>query len=201
MMVNKFKTIEGKHVIDFKEKGSKFIGMAAKCSSTEEVNQQLLKWKENHPKASHLCYAYKIGVKSHDICANDDGEPNNSAGMSILGQIESFELSNTLVGVIRYYGGKKLGVGGLMQAYKNAAKMVIEANEIVDEEVRQKVRVFFTAEQIPFVMNELKGLKLTYENTKFDIDCTLDIALPLSKQAMFFERIRKYRTITYEILV
>src|SRR3989338_10257684 len=106
----------------YKEKGSKFIGLAQACYSEEEAKDLLAQWKNEHHQARHLCYAYRFGVHKDVWRANDDGEPSNSAGPPILGQIDAFDLSNVLIGVVRYFGGTKLGVGGLIAAYRAAAK-------------------------------------------------------------------------------
>ena len=111
----------------YKEKGSKFIGIAVPCWNEDEAKNYLSEWRKEHHQARHLCYAYRFGLSGDIYRANDDGEPNNSAGAPILGQIQSFELSNVLIGVVRYYGGTKLGVGGLINAYRTAAKEAIEA--------------------------------------------------------------------------
>ncbi|MCC5923300.1 MAG: YigZ family protein [Crocinitomicaceae bacterium] len=200
-MKTQYKTIEGQLIIDFNEKKSKFIGLIAHCDSLEAVFARLSQWKEEHPKASHLCYAYRIGIENAESRAYDDGEPSNSAGAPILGQIKSFDLTNTLIGVIRYYGGTNLGVGGLIQAYKKAAKFVIQANLIVEKEVSQLMRIFFSAEQMPFLMNDLKQMDVSFSNAKLDVFCEMDIALPLSKKSEFFDRVQNYDSLTYEILV
>ena len=199
-METTYKTIQAKRAIDFKEKGSKFIGLIAQCTDLDEVNEQLSKWKGEFPKASHLCYAYNIGIQNAQMRANDDGEPSNSAGMPILGQIQAFDLTNTLIGVIRYYGGTNLGVGGLMQAYKNAAKMVIEVNEIIEKEITETVRVYFSAAEMPFVMNDLKQMNLYFSNQQFNACCALDIALPLSQKFAFFQKMEMHESLTFEFL-
>lgn len=117
----------------FKDRGSKFYGYATPMNDAEEIKSILANIKEIHPKARHFCYAFRIKLNEEDyFITNDDGEPNNSAGAPILGQIKSFELYNTCIVVVRYFGGTKLGVSGLINAYKNAAKAAIESNQIIE---------------------------------------------------------------------
>src|SRR5690606_27415837 len=111
-----FKTITKNSEALFKEKASKFLGYAFAINSEKEIEENLSQLKAQHPKATHHCYAYKLGIDEIIVRDNDDGEPSNSAGKPILGQIESFELTNIFIVVVRYYGGTKLGVGGLISA-------------------------------------------------------------------------------------
>src|SRR5690606_187361 len=119
----------------FKEKGSKFLGYAFPVTSEEQVKTHLEELKKQHHSARHWCYAWQMGKNYDSYRANDDGEPSNSAGMPIYGQIQSFELTNVLVVVVRYFGGVKLGVGGLIQAYKTSAQLALEASEIIEKTI------------------------------------------------------------------
>ena len=130
-----FKTIRKTSTSFFKEKGSKFYGYAFPINSKEDVKECLVKIQEEHPKARHICSAFLIGVGDQEYyIANDDGEPANSAGAPILGQIRSAGITNTYIAVVRYFGGTKLGVGGLIQAYKLGAALALKENEIVEVE-------------------------------------------------------------------
>lgn len=164
----------------YKEKGSKFIGIAVPCWNEDEAKNYLSEWRKEHHQARHLCYAYRFGLSGDIYRANDDGEPNNSAGAPILGQIQSFELSNVLIGVVRYYGGTKLGVGGLINAYRTAAKEAIEAAKIIEKEVFEWVEIHFEYADMPGVMNFLKKWDLTQESTDFEISCKIKTKLPLN---------------------
>lgn len=166
----------------YKEKGSKFIGYAVPCYSEDEAKEYLESWRKQHHQARHLCYAYRFGVNQDMYRANDDGEPNNSAGAPILGQIQSFDLSNVLIGVIRYYGGTKLGVGGLINAYRTAAKEAIELGEIIEKEVFEWVNLHFNYTDMPSTMSFIKQHTLSIEKQNFELECELQIALPLSKK-------------------
>ena len=130
-----FKTIRKTSTSFFKEKGSKFYGYAFPIHSKEDVKECLEKIQEEHPKARHICSAFLIGVGDQEYyIANDDGEPANSAGAPILGQIRSAGITNTYIAVVRYFGGTKLGVGGLIQAYKLGAALALKENEIIEVE-------------------------------------------------------------------
>ena len=163
----------------YKEKGSKFIGYAVPCRTEEEAKQHLNEWKKMHHQARHLCYAYRFGVGNYNTRANDDGEPNNSAGAPILGQIQSFELTNVLIGVIRYFGGTKLGVGGLIHAYRAAAKEAIEAGTIIQRELEETLKITFNYPQLPAIMSLIKTTNAKVLVQDFQLDCNLEICIPL----------------------
>lgn len=130
-----YRTLKGKSTSFYKEKGSKFYGYAFPIHQKEDVKNLLQEIKEEHPKARHICSAFLIGTGNDEyFIANDDGEPSNSAGAPILGQIRSNKITNTYVAVVRYFGGTKLGVGGLIQAYKQTTAEAIQANEIIEVE-------------------------------------------------------------------
>src|SRR5690554_4830238 len=121
----------------FKDKNSKFFGYAFPVLNEDQVKEHLENLKKQHHSARHWCYAYQLGTDENNLQfrANDDGEPNNSAGMPIYGQIQSFEVTNILVVVVRYFGGVKLGVGGLVTAYKTAAQMALEQADIIEKTI------------------------------------------------------------------
>lgn len=190
-----YKTLQSLSKGEYSEKGSKFIGLAINVSSEENVKQLLSEWKEEHSGASHLCYAYKLGVKGEKYRANDDGEPNNSAGAPILGQLNSFELTNTLVGVVRYYGGTKLGVGGLIGAYRKGAKEAILNGKIVVKKVKKQINLSFSYEDMPFVMNILKRNNLKPEYQLFELDCSLGVSIPMEKESTVLGEITALKSV------
>lgn len=165
----------------YKEKGSKFIGYAVACYSEQEAKQFLNEWRKAHHQSRHLCYAYRFGLNKDVFRANDDGEPSNSAGAPILGQIQSFDLTNVLIGVVRYFGGTKLGVGGLIQAYRTAAKEAIELGEIVEKQFFDHVYLKFGYNDMPEIMSFVKQHQLAIEKQDFTENCWLQLALPLDK--------------------
>lgn len=165
----------------YKEKGSKFIAFVIACYTEEEAKQYLEQWKKEHYQSRHLCWAYRFGLDKKHYRVNDDGEPSNSAGAPIFGQIQSFDLTNILIGVVRYFGGVKLGVGGLVQAYKEAAQEALNNAEIIEIEVFHHIRAAFSYKCMPDVMNWLKRMNLEYTNQHFELNCEIDIQLPLEK--------------------
>lgn len=126
-----------------KEKGSKFIGFAFPVDDEAELKKSLEKIREEHPKATHHCYAYRLGIKGENYRANDDGEPSGSAGLPIYNQLLAHEITNVLVIVVRYYGGTKLGVSGLVKTYKESAKITLEEAEIVKKELESEIEISF----------------------------------------------------------
>ena len=152
-----FKTVSKISEGSYKEKGSKFIAYCIPFIEEESLKTELNNIKKIHPQARHICYAYKIGVTKIKTRANDDGEPNNSAGTPILGQINSFNITNVLIAVVRYFGGTKLGVGGLVTAYKTAAKEAILTNTITTEVLKSILNIEFSYLHLQQIMRLLKA--------------------------------------------
>ncbi|MFN5442829.1 MAG: IMPACT family protein [Crocinitomicaceae bacterium] len=184
----------------YKEKGSKFIGYATPCYNESEAKEFLNTWKKENHQASHLCYAYRFGVTNFATRANDDGEPSNSAGAPILGQIQSFELTNVLIGVVRYFGGTKLGVSGLITAYKLAAKNAIENGIIIKKELETKIEIFFPYEKLPNVMSLLKNVEAQIKTQDFNLDCRLEIQFPKSKEQTIFNNLKNIHLVEIKLL-
>ncbi|RXR20417.1 YigZ family protein [Flavobacterium amnicola] len=160
----------------FKEKNSKFFGYAFPISSEEEVKPLIEQLKKEHFSARHWCYAYQIGTTKIQYRANDDGEPNNSAGMPIYGQIQSFEVTNVLVVVVRYFGGVKLGVGGLIAAYREGAKLALEASEIIEKTIDIHFRVTFDYKNMNKVMRVIKEKNLNIVSQLMNENCQIEIS-------------------------
>jgi uncharacterized YigZ family protein len=171
-----YKTLkEASKEILFKEKNSKFFGYAFPVSSEEEIKKHIEHLKKEHFSARHWCYAYQIGIEKTHYRANDDGEPNNSAGMPIYGQIQSFEVTNVLVVVVRYFGGVKLGVGGLISAYKTAAQMALEESEIIEKTIDKHFALSFNYAYMNKVMRIIKEKNLSIVSQKMEMDCEIII--------------------------
>lgn len=164
----------------YKEKGSKFIGVALPCSTAEDAKELIELVRKEHHQARHFCYAYRFGLEGDLYRTNDDGEPSNSAGAPILGQLQSFEITNVLIIVVRYYGGTKLGVGGLINAYRTGAKEAIEAGKIVEKEVFEWVWINFEYSDMPDVMNTLKKFQLEMIEHEFELTCRIKTNLTLN---------------------
>ena len=160
-----------------KEKNSKFFGYAIPVTSEEEIKEILERLRKEHFSARHWCYAYQIGTEKIQYRANDDGEPNNSAGMPIYGQIQSFEVTNVLVVVVRYFGGVKLGVGGLISAYKITAQMALENSEIVERTIDKHFIISFGYANMNKVMRIIKEKNLQIISQKMEMDCEIEISI------------------------
>lgn len=179
-MRDSYLTIDKESESFYKEKGSKFIGLAFPVSSEEDVKARLEELRKEYYDARHHCYGYIYGHHSEHFRANDDGEPGHSAGDPILGQIKSRELTNTLVVVVRYFGGTKLGVSGLIGAYKTAAAEALDANEVVKREISESFRFSFPYEEMNGIMKLVKDLGLRILNQGYEEQCTLDVEVIVS---------------------
>ena len=175
-----FRTIEVPGEGFYKEKGSKFLGYAYPCSNIDEVKAHLERLRKENHGCVHVCYAYCLGSKKEAYRYSDDGEPSNSAGAPIYGQIKSFDLTNVLVAVVRYYGGTNLGVGGLINAYRTAAKEAFENARIVEDEDRNEIELRFTYEAMPFVMNTVKASNCIILHQDFEENPSLKLSIPES---------------------
>lgn len=157
--------------IIYKDRKSKFYGYAFPLTNASEVKQIIKILKKKHHTASHVCYAWQLGVNPSSYRANDDGEPNNSAGMPIYGQIQSFEVTNILVAVVRIFGGTKLGVGGLISAYRTAAKLALEQAQIIEKIVSEQITIQFEYIDMDKVMRIVKQYQLTITDQELQENC------------------------------
>jgi uncharacterized YigZ family protein len=160
----------------YKEKNSKFYGYAFPVTSEEEIKIHLEQLRKQHHGAVHFCYAFQLGTDTIYYRANDDGEPSNSAGMPIYGQIQSFGLTNVVVVVVRFFGGVKLGVGGLISAYRTAAQMVLQEAEIVEKTIDIYYKVSFDYKNMNKVMRIIKENNLEIVAQKMNESCEIDLA-------------------------
>lgn len=161
----------------FKEKNSKFHGYAFPITNEEEVKDYLLEVRKKHFGANHYCYAWQTGSETIQYRANDDGEPANTAGMPIYGQIQSFGLTNVLVIVVRFFGGVKLGVGGLISAYRTSAQITIEACEIVQRTVNTEFNIYFDYKNMNKVMRVIKEKNLQIVDQQMHLSCVITISV------------------------
>ncbi len=161
----------------FKDKNSKFYAYAFPVQNENEVKTYLEQLKKEHHAARHWCYAYQLGTETITYRANDDGEPNNSAGMPIYGQIQSFDVTNILIVVIRYYGGIKLGVGGLINAYKISAQQILEASNIIEKTINITYIIAFEYKNMNAVMRIIKEKNLKIIDQKLELDCKIIISV------------------------
>jgi uncharacterized YigZ family protein len=171
MNVNTYRTLRGSSEGLFKEKGSKFIAYAMPVEDENRIAEHLTRLRKEHPGSRHVCYAWRLGPDKRRFRANDDGEPSGTAGLPILGQIQSFDLTDVLIAVVRYFGGTKLGTGGLIEAYKLSAKEAIGAGTIEEREVKVIVAFDFPGELIPKVMTLVKQCKAEILQRELDVVC------------------------------
>ena len=160
----------------FKEKNSKFFGYAFPVTTEEEIKNHLDILRKQHYGAVHFCYAFQIGTDKIQYRANDDGEPSNSAGAPIYGQIQSFGLTNVLIVVVRFFGGVKLGVGGLISAYRTSAQMALEASEIIEKTIDMHYMVSFDYKNMNKVMRVIKEKNLEIISQNMNESCEIEIA-------------------------
>ena len=161
----------------FKDRGSKFLGYAYPLQCEEKVKEIIDRLKKDHHKARHWCYAWQIGTDTVQFRVNDDGEPNNSAGQPIYGQILSKELTNILVVVVRYFGGTKLGVGGLVNAYRTAAQLALESSQIINKTVDIHFKLIFGYPIMNKVMRIIKENKVALISQKMELMCEFEISI------------------------
>lgn len=175
--MDEYKTLQETSQGLYKEKGSKFIAIAAPTGSLDEVRLQLEMLRKQYHDASHHCYAYRLGEEPYEIRYNDDGEPSGTAGKPIFGQIQSFGLTNVLIVVVRYFGGVKLGTGGLIQAYKAAARDAIENGIIITKTWMVNLEIRFNYLQMNDVMHIIKeeNLRIISQDSGEQLSILLEI--------------------------
>lgn len=181
----------------YKEKGSKFFGYAYPVTSEDQVKKHIEDLKKQHHSARHWCYAWQLGKTYEHYRANDDGEPSNSAGMPIYGQLQSFDVTNVLVVVVRYFGGTKLGVGGLIQAYKTSAQMALEASKIVERTIDETFILKFEYPEMNTVMRIINDEDISVVNRKMELNCEFEISIRKSEAERIFEMFEN----TYKVLI
>ncbi|NKI25963.1 YigZ family protein [Arenibacter sp. 6A1] len=178
METDTYKTLDTPSTeILFKEKKSKFFGYAFPIENEDDVKTIIEDLRKMHHTANHVCYAWQLGVEQIRYRANDDGEPNNSAGMPIYGQIQSFGVTNVLVAVARIFGGTKLGVGGLISAYKTAAQMTLDTAVIVEKTLKQEFVLHFDYPEMDKVMRTIKQQQLEIISQEMTMKCKIRLSV------------------------
>lgn len=175
----------------YKEKGSKFIAFAYPVFSEEEFKQQLHRLKKDYNDARHHCYAFRLGADLKQHRFSDDGEPSSTAGKPIYGQIQSYDLTNIMIVVIRYFGGTKLGVGGLITAYKEAAKDALSNASIIERTVDNVYQIKFGYEIMSDVMNFIKHKKLEIIDQKLEDSGTIEFKIRQRESDAIVEEFKK----------
>jgi uncharacterized YigZ family protein len=176
-----YRTISSSSTSQYRVLGSRHLGYAYAVREEAEIKEHIdALWKEHH-NATHVCYAWRLGWDYSKYRINDDGEPSGTAGKPIFGQIQSAELTNILIAVVRYYGGTKLGTGGLIDAYKTAAKLCIEASTIEVRPVKDRYRLSFGYADMPSIMKVLKDLDMEKNAMTTEVECTIDFNLSMTR--------------------
>ena len=160
-----------------KEKKSKFYGYAYPIQNGDEVKPLIEKLKKAFPSANHVCYAWQLGIENTSYRAHDDGEPNNSAGMPIYGQIQSFNVTNILIAVVRIFGGTKLGVGGLISAYRDSAQLTLESAQIIEKIIKEEIKLSFEYAEMDIAMRFIKKNQLELISQELHMKCEISIAV------------------------
>jgi uncharacterized YigZ family protein len=186
-----FLTVSQKSAGLYKDKGSKFLYFSFPVETEEEIKTELASLRKIYFDATHHCYAWVLGPKGTQFRANDDGEPNHSAGDPILGQIRSHQLTNVLIVVVRYFGGTKLGVSGLIQAYKTSAALAIEENEIIEKRVMEELFIQFGYPQMNEVMKIVKAENLNIKSQELGLDCLLKLELRMGILEQVTEKLQE----------
>jgi uncharacterized YigZ family protein len=195
-----YHTIEKPSTAEYKDRGSKFIAYAFPLLSKEEGKEHL-KWvKARHPKATHYCFAYRFGMNGTEFRVSDDGEPSGSAGRPILGQIDSRELTNTLIVVVRYFGGSLLGVPGLINAYKTAASLALQTAPVARKPVEIHYRLAFDYTILNEVMRVVKQHHCSIISQDLQLFCTMTIGIPKKDIEEVTARLNEIRTLDWKKL-
>ena len=188
-------TIEKPSVAEFKDRGSKFTGYVFPVSSKEDFKEQLHRIKELHPKATHHCFAYRLGTNGNEFRLSDDGEPSGSAGRPIMGQIESRELTNTLVFVVRYFGGSQLGIPGLINAYKTAAALALDASPVIRKQVIQKYLLSFDYTKLNDIMMVVKKFHCSILRQDLQLFCNMTLGIPFKNLEEVISRFKEIHSL------
>ena len=174
-------TVEKAAVAEFKDRGSKFIAYSFPIKNTTDFKKNLQEIKKEHPKASHHCFAYRLGTDGNNFRVSDDGEPSGTAGKPILGQIDSKNLTDILIVVVRYFGGTLLGVPGLINAYKTAAALVLQCTPVVQKAVQINHELQFNYTEMNEVMRILKQFNCAILKNEMQLFCNIETGIPRSK--------------------
>lgn len=196
--INSFNTIEKPSVAEFKDRGSKFIAYAFPIADVAAFKERLAEIKKEHPKATHHCFAYRLGLDGTNYRVSDDGEPSGTAGRPILGQIDSRQVTNVLIIVVRYFGGTLLGVPGLITAYKTAAAFALQTTAIVQKPVLISYRLQFDYTQMNDVMKVIKQFDCSILKQETQLFCSIETGIPKNRLDEVLFRIKDLRSVEAE---
>ncbi len=184
----------------YKDKGSKFYGYAIPIETDQEVKKALEELKQKHSSAGHFCYAYQHGLETIYYRVSDDGEPNNSAGLPIYGQLQAFKVTNILIVVIRYFGGTKLGVGGLISAYKATAKLSLEVSQIKTLDILIPLKLSFVYKDMSKVMRIIKKQQLIIKSQRIEMECEVLVLVQKMNLKSSIRTFEAFHQIKVEVL-
>ena len=192
MMTEKdfYNTIDKNTVAEFKDRGSRFIAMAFPLQAKEMLKPILATVKAQHPKAAHFCFAYRIRLDGNNFRSTDDGEPAGTAGKPILGQIDSKELTNTLIIVVRYFGGTLLGVPGLINAYKTAASLVLQVTPVLQKQVEVLYQLQFDYTMLNDIMQIIRQYNCSIQSQELQLFCSMVIGIPIKRVDALLNRLQ-----------
>lgn len=200
MFDDTYRTLAGPSEGLYKEKGSKFLAFAYPVSTLDQVKAHLDQLRKDYFDARHHCYAYILGPRKDAFRANDDGEPSGTGGRPIHGQLLSADLTDTLIVVVRYFGGVLLGASGLANAYKTAARDAIDHATIIEKTIDTRYRLRFKYETMNDVMRLLKDFDLKPMDQQFDLECSLEVLVRQSLSVRLYDALRDLRTVDIEVL-
>lgn len=196
-LIDTYNTLDRSGFAEFKERGSRFLAYGYPIADAEAFKQLLAELKKEHPKAVHHCFAYRLGFDQNNFRASDDGEPSGTAGKPILGQIDSKQLTNTLIVVVRYFGGTLLGVPGLINAYKTAASMVLQVTPIVQKPIEVNYQLQFDYTRMNEVMMIVKQFSCTVLQQEQQLFCLIKIGIPKARLEEVLYRLKDLRVVEY----
>lgn len=182
-------TIQNIEDVLYKDKASKFIGFAYSVKDEDAIKKKLLHLKNMHPKATHHCYAYRLGLDKNNYRSNDDGEPNGTAGKPILGQIDSNNLTNCLIVIVRYFGGTKLGVSGLIDAYKECTKLTISSTTIIEEKILDYYEIKCTYENVNKIYQIINNVQANIIEQHLNNESIFHISIEQNKSQLFEKKL------------
>lgn len=199
MNADYYYTIERSGTAEFKDRGSKFLAYVFPIATTNDFKKRLQELKEEHPKAAHHCFAYRLGTDGNNFRSSDDGEPSGSAGKPILGQIDSRKLTITAVVVVRYFGGTLLGVPGLINAYKTATSLALQTIPIIQKSIEVNYHLEFDYTKMNDVMMVVRKYNCSILNQKTELFCTMNVGVPKNNLELVILKLKEIRGV--EVIV
>jgi len=193
-----YNTIEKTAVAEYKDRGSKFLAYVYPLKEVSDFKEKLAALKKEHPKAVHHCFAYRLGLDGNNYRVSDDGEPSGTAGRPILGQIDSKQLTNVLIVVVRYFGGTLLGVPGLINAYRTAASLALQITPVVQKPVLLTYRLQFDYTQMNEVMKVVKQFDCAVQKQEIVLFCVLEMGIPRNRLDEVLFRLKELRGVEVE---